>query len=144
MNAVFTASIIQRQNYNVAPMLPPRWIVNSSHKYTLNVVLTTLLHCWNHNVIFATSLQRRQIYNVLTIYYVCCNGNVNTTLQPRRQFHNVFWMPILRRYTYVALALRGTSNVNQRRIQKPAKRLRQISFEICLPKSPRLLLCLLY
>ena len=135
-NIVFTTSIIQRQNYSVAPTLPQRCIVSSSHKYTLNVVLSTLLQRWNRNVSFTASIRQHQIYNVVVnhgCYKSCticygCNSNVDTALPPRRQIYNVFRRSILRRYTNVALVLRGKSNANQRRIQKLVKHQRQSSF----------------
>ena len=80
----------------------------------MNVVLTTLLQRWNHNIKLTTCSQRRY-YDVKSqrcinfaptlnkkfnshYYHGCCNGNVDTTLKPYCKIHNVFSTSVLGRY----------------------------------------------
>ena len=91
--------------------------------YTMNVVLATSVyeHLY-HDVKFM--LLQRWIVGYVTIYYWCCNSNVNTKLRVWPQIHNVFSKSILLRRINVPLALSGTSNVNKRHIQSPVKHVR--------------------
>ena len=91
--------MLQRQNYNVAPTLPQRSIVCSTHN-----ILWMLYwqHCCNTETTRSNSQCLGKVDTLTSNLQRCgnvasTNGNIDTTLKPQRQIHNVFSTLILRR-----------------------------------------------